>query len=467
MWLPTLIENDEFTNQYVKFDKKYQSGTLTENEWKEWKADNFKRVLEKTKNSKFYSKHINYDEINGLEDLEKIPFTTKDHLRENMHDMLSGDLRDSLYFYETTGTTGRATPCPRDYKEAIASNGQVTWAWREIFDQVFGKDYRPVVGLMGPTEVHSFGDTLGMVCQNLHCCNFKIWPYSPVIGFPKALELMSTCGIEVIVCTPGVAMNLMKSAKHYGYDLNKDFKLKAIFLTGEMSTPALRKNIGSIWNVEVFNCLYGSQEAFVMASSRADGDMYLAKPNYIFEVIDPETDKSLGETGFGELCVTMLIDGIKPLLRYRTGDMVEVIKTDQPEPHDLKVNVIGRTRDRIYLNNEGYTAFDIEDTILSPLTSCYGYQIIIDHKNGEDVLDINLEFTDKTKATDELCKAVIENCANKLKINANVTVVEELDQIVSTASFVSWKAARIIDRRQELSNESKVAMEMAKKRDYR
>jgi phenylacetate-CoA ligase len=184
-------------------------------------------------------------------------------------------------------------------------------------------------------------------------------------------------------------------------------------------------------------------------------------------VIDPETDKSLGETGYGELCVTMLIDGIKPLLRYRTGDMVEIIKTDRPEPHDLKVNVIGRTRDRIILNNKDYTAFHIENSILSPLTSCFGYQIIIDKKNGEDTLEVNLEFADGTKNIQALCDAVSNSCAENLNINASVTLVEELDQIVSTASFVSWKAARIIDKRQEISHEVKVAMKMAENRDYR
>lgn len=468
MWLPTEIANDSFTKEYVDFNKRYQTGELSNSDWKEWRETKFIATIEKTKNSLFYQKHINYGDIKSLADIEKIPFTTKDHLRENMGDILSGSLNDALYFYETTGTTGRATPCPRDYKEAIASNSQVTAAWREIFDSVFGKDYRPIVGLMGPTEVHSFGDTLGSVCQNMNVCNMKIWPYSPVIGFPKALELMNTYGVEVIACTPGVAMNLMKSAKHYGYDLKKDFKVKAIFLTGEMSTPGLMKNITSIWGAQVFNCLYGSQEAFVIASSRSDGDMYIAKPNYIFEVIDPETNKSLGSTGKGELCLTMLINGIKPLVRYRTGDFVEIYKTEKPEPYDLKINIIGRTKDRIQLNGNMFSAFDIESSILDQVTHCYGYQIIIDQKNGEDYLDIKLEFAENAPNIETMLAAVKASCARQLRINANVEVIGELDQVVSTAAFVSWKAARIVDRRtKEIDSETQVAQKMAANRGYR
>ncbi len=468
MWLPTNIQKDDFTQAYTDFNNKYQAGKLLAEDWKRWREANFLKVIEKSKKSVFYQQHItNYNDILSLADLEKLPFTTKDHLREHMYDILSGSLNDALYFYETTGTTGRATPCPRDYREAIASNSQVTAAWRNIFDDVFGKDYRPVVGLMGPTEVHSFGDTLGAVCQNMNVCNMKIWPYSPVIGFPKALELMSTCSVEVIVCTPGVAMNLMKAAKHYGYDLRKDFKVKAIFLTGEMSTPGLMNNISSIWGAKIFNSLYGSQEAFVIASSRADGNMYLAKPNYIFEVIDPESNKSLGATGKGELCLTMLINGIKPLIRYRTGDFVEIIKTDLPEPYDLKINVIGRTKDRIELNGHQFSAFDLESSILNPLTNCFGYQIIIDKENGNDVLEINLEFDQGTANIQQMINMVIKSCKDNLHINSKVRVIEELDQIVSTAAFVSWKAARIVDRRKKEEDlETQVAKKMAKNRGF-
>ncbi len=467
MWLPRNISNDDFTSNYVDFHNNYQSSKLTEKDWKKWKEKNFLKVIEKSKKSNFYKNHIkNYDEIKTLSDIEKLPFTTKQDLREHMSDVLSGSLQDALYFYETTGTTGRATPCPRDYREAIASNAQVTSAWRNIFDHVFGKDYRPIVALMGPTEVHSFGDTLGAVCQNMNVCNMKIWPYSPVIGFPKALALMSSCEVEVVVCTPGVAMNLMKSAEHYGYDLKKDFNVKLLFLTGEMSTPGLMKNIGSIWGIDVFNCLYGSQEAFVIASSRFDGNMYIAKPNYIFEIIHPETNQVIGSTGRGELCLTMLIDGIKPLIRYRTGDFVEITETGKPEPYDLQINIIGRTKDQIEINGNKFSAFDVESNILDHLDKCFGYQIIIDNKGKEDFFEINLEFYKSAKNIEKMVYKVVESCKNNLHVDATVTIVNELDQIVTTGAFVSWKASRIQDRRVNPDAETMVAQKMAKNRGY-
>jgi phenylacetate-CoA ligase len=164
----------------------------------------------------------------------------------------------------------------------------------------------------------------------------------------------------------------------------------------------------------------------------------------------------------------MLIDGIKPLVRYRTGDFVEIYKTEKPEPYDLKINIIGRTKDRIQLNGNMFSAFDIESSILDVVTHCYGYQIIIDQKNGEDYLDINLEFAEDTSNIEAMLAAVKASCARQLRINVNVQVISELDQVVSTAAFVSWKAARIVDRRtKEIDRETQVAQKMAEHRGYR
>jgi phenylacetate-CoA ligase len=467
MWIPSDPDQLAFTNAYLDINRKYQSGTLSEVERQNWRESQFLKVLAKTRNSAFYAEHVAHDAIHSLADLAKIPFTTKDHLRSRMSDMLSAPLRDALYYYETTGTTGAATPCPRDYKEVLASNCQVTENWRAVFDEVFGTGSRPIVGLMGPTEVHSFGDTLGTVCQNLNLCNFKIWPYSPVIGFPKALQLLRDHKIEVIVCTPGVAMNLIKAAQHYGFDLERDFAVKTVFLTGEMSTPGLMQNIGSIWGARVFNCLYGSQEAFIMASARGDGQMYIADPNYIVEVIDPASDQSLGETGQGELCVTMLMDGIKPLLRYRTGDLVSIRDTGKKGPERLQVDVIGRTRDRITLNDRLYSAFDIETAILEPVSHCIAYQIIIDQTDGVDHLEIRVEFSKAAPDTPAMAQAIALRCLADLGTAADVIVVSDIDQVVTTAAFVSWKAARIMDRRQaEPDAETLVSQRLAKKRGY-
>jgi phenylacetate-CoA ligase len=470
MWMPTNPEFDEFKSAYFTVDRKYLEGTMSRADWREWKDGQLQKVLHKAKkHSRFYANHLEGIDISAIhsDDLSALPFTTKDHLREAMFDILSGDLREALFFYETTGTTGKATPCPRGVKEVLASNAQLTHSFREIFERNFAPGYRPLVALMVPTEVHSSGDTLGAVCQNLGSCNAKIWPYSPVIGFKKCLQLLQELKADVMFCTPGVAMTLAKAAEHYGLDIAKDLQVKVVMTTGEMCTPSLAANIASIWNAKVYNALYGAQETLIIASADADNRMHLAYPNYIFEVINPETGVSLGEQGEGELCVTMLMDGIKPLIRYRTGDLVHIRASAYRSP---EIEIVGRTKDRIVLGGQPRLASQIEEAVLSGLVHCHGYRITISETNGRDHVDVQLDYqggrhggVDPSAVADRIALRFHE----QFSISCNVSMVDELDSIVNTGALVSWKAARINDTRRPKDSEEEAAAIISRNRHYR
>lgn len=231
-WVPLTGESADFAKRFTKISEAYYRRKLTMEARNEWRSEQLQRVLNKVATkSAFYQRHLADIDLSTVhpDNLSTLPFTTKDDLRREMFDVLSGEVNDALYFYETTGTTGRATPCPRDGKEIISSNSHVTESWRAIFKHHFG-DHKPAIGLMGPTEAHSFGDTLGDVAKNIGCCNAKIWPYSPVIGFQKALQLMKDLRLEVVVATPGVCLNLARAAREYGYDIKKDFASLKLFL---------------------------------------------------------------------------------------------------------------------------------------------------------------------------------------------------------------------------------------------
>lgn len=468
-WVPLTGESADFAKRFTKISEAYYRRKLTMEARNEWRSEQLQRVLNKVATkSAFYQRHLADIDLSTVhaDNLSTLPFTTKDDLRREMFDVLSGEVNDALYFYETTGTTGRATPCPRDGKEIISSNSHVTESWRAIFKHHFG-DHKPAIGLMGPTEAHSFGDTLGDVAKNIGCCNAKIWPYSPVIGFQKALQLMKDLRLEVVVATPGVCLNLARAAREYGYDIKKDFaSLKLFFVTGEMCTPALAKNIDTLWGVTTYNILYGSQEAFVMGVASPSRQMRFADVNYIAEIIDPETNESMGDRGTGELCVTMLADGVKPLIRYRTGDLVtlkddDYNDIDQPGPI---IEVIGRVLDRIELGNGSFAAGAIEQAVLEGVSNCYGYQIVINNVNGKDALTVKMQFDGHPEDHKSLETRIATRIREQFGVQATVEFVDALDDIVSTGAFVSWKAARIVDNRREKTQEDKVAASMSKNR---
>ncbi|GAA0799403.1 phenylacetate--CoA ligase family protein [Spirilliplanes yamanashiensis] len=464
MWLPTGKEYEDFLTEFLGVCDTYYAGRMDDAAWTSWYDRRLPEVVRHVQaRSPFYGRHL--AGVDGAAvstaNLARLPFTTKDDLRREMFDVLSGDVSDAIFFYETTGTTGRATPCPRDGAEIIASNTHVTESWKSIFRHHFG-DRRPAVGLMGPTEVHSFGDTLGDVARNVGSCNAKIWPYSPVIGFAKALQLMKDLKLEVIVCTPGVALNLAKAAVHYGYDLHRDFAVKLFFVTGEMCTPALAANIDSVWGVDTYNILYGSQEAFVIGTTCRNKNMHLSAPNYVAEIIDPDTGASLGGAGTGELCVTTLVTGVKPLVRYRTGDLVRLGEGScDCELKGPRLDVVGRVLDRIELGGGRHLASEIEEAVLTGVTGCLGFQVIIEHDSyGADSVTIRLDLMSGDAA------GIPGRFAERFGVAATVEVVTELDQITSTGAFVSWKAARIKDLRTAPDHEAQVAAALGARRGY-
>ncbi|WP_432171545.1 phenylacetate--CoA ligase family protein [Streptomyces sp. 1222.5] len=471
MWLPTHGPAAEFAARYLELHRAFYNRTLTTAELDDWRRTQLAAVLEQVSTrSPFYARLLKRADLSAVtpDDLTALPFTTKADLREEMLDVLSRPLAEALFFYETTGTTGRATPCPRDGREIVASNAHVTESWSSIFRHHFG-EHPPRIGLMGPTEVHSFGDTLGDVARNTGSMNAKIWPYSPVIGFQKALQLMKDLELEVVCCTPGVALTLAKAAEHYGYDLRRDFAVKLLFVTGEMCTPALAHNLEAVWGADVYNILYGSQEAFVVATACRDKRMHLSQTNYVVEVVDPETGESHGPRGTGELTLTMLTDGVKPLVRYRTGDVVDVAESDCDceMPGDL-VRIVGRTLDRIDLGGRRFTAGQIETAVLTGVTGSAGYQVVIDQDAaGQDRLTVRLELLTGLVADPEaLADAVRARTADALGVPVAVELSDGLDPIVSTGAFVSWKAARVVDRRTVTDHETSVAQRMAANRGY-
>lgn len=460
-----------FEHRFEEVSAKYHSGALTRDQLLDWKQSQLTRVLRKVMGgSPFYKRHFAEAETDAvtLDSLSSLPFTTKNDLRREQLNALSGPLADAAFYYETTGTTGRPTPCPRDASEILSSNANIAQSWRAIFAENFSPGHRPTIGLMGPTEIHSFGDTLGDVARMVGSCNAKIWPYSPVVGFRKALELMRDLELEVIVATPGVCLNLARAAEHYGFDLKKDFAVKLFFVTGEMCTAELATNITSLWGAPTYNILYGSQEAFVLGVADSSGAMRFADTNYIAELLDPVSLESLGDRGTGELCVTMLTDGIKPLVRYRTGDLVTM--TDEtPGKAGLggpRIEIIGRLDDRLSLNDELVSAAQIETAILSGITDCLGYQAIIDtDESGQDTVEVKLQLSTSTIAVAESqARTIVGRFHRTFGVTCVVSYEDELDQIVSTGAFVSWKAARIKDLRREPGREELAATRLAQHR---
>ncbi|MGW2864104.1 phenylacetate--CoA ligase family protein [Streptomyces sp. NPDC001205] len=384
----------------------------------------------------------------GLEDLRNLPFTTKAELQEAQFDLLSLPVSAAWTFYETTGTTGKPTPCPRTNGDTIHNNTVLTAYYRDVLAPHGDSQ---VIGISGPTELHATGDTFGDVCRNLGHAVAKMWPHSPVIGFDRALEVMRLLPVTGLFCTPGMALSLARKAVEAGLDPRRDFSLDVLMMTGELLSPSLRDNIGELWGAEAHNCLYASQEASVLAAATSDGTLRIAPLINLYEVIDPATGEPVtpGPDGvrYGELVVTNLYTGAKPLVRYRTGDMVRMTEPGLgaavPAP---SVEAVGRVRDRLRLNGHLVNGYDLENLLLRHFRGYLDYQITVsDDATGTDLLSLTLN-AEPDRIQDLDVERAVADCREELDTELSVGFGDP-GPITSTGAMVSWKAARVRDLR--------------------
>jgi len=393
-----------------------------------------------------------------------LPFTTKEDLRRHQFGILSRPVEDAWVFYETTGTTGAATPCPRDNRDSIVNNIALTVCYDTILRE---HGDRHVAAVMGPSELHSTGDTFGEVFRNLGHTVVKMWPHSPVVGFHRALTLLDTLGVTVLVCTPGTAIALAKHAARQGIDLPRDLGVRVILAVGELATPSMLDNLGGLWGARVYNCMYASQEASILAACRADGLLHTVPLNNYYEVVDPHTSAAVhrvdGERQ-GELVVTSLYQGSKPLIRYRTGDLVRVADPVAGSSYpSATLRPLGRIRDVLTLAGREITAYEIEDAIFRRVRTVLDYQVLIDERAGRDVLTVRLETVRGAGPGPAQLSALVTGIDAELGVEAQVRL-EKVDAISSTGAMVSWKAARIHDRRSGAGPERQAALAIAGQR---
>ena len=383
--------------------------------------------------------------------------------RIGSENILSMPIDAGTTYYETTGTTGKPLFTPRTWLEAICSNAHFTCNITNLLSSNPDFEKRPIVGILGPTELHSLGDAIGDVLRNSDISHVKFWPYSPKVGMQRAAELIPEIGINVLFGTPAVILPIVRTAKAMGENFYRDFsKTVELNMTlGEVTSPNMRKNISSLFaNARCQAGAYGGTELKVVSSSCRHGHMHVADQNYIMEVIDPMSLRPVEEGSVGELVLTDLTPGIRPLIRYRTGDLVSLDNTPCPcgNPNKRMTNH-GPLTDIVQINEAFYFASDIEQTIMRGVTGAYGYRISIDTKNGRDAIYVQYEFL-SDEGRDMVDKASVE-ASHYFGCPVSATVVDELPAVVNTGGFLTWKSARILDRRSSGDVDTEISEDLA------
>ncbi|MBR6510073.1 MAG: phenylacetate--CoA ligase [Clostridia bacterium] len=386
-------------------------------------------------------KGVTPDDINGIEDLHKLPFLTKADLREAYpYGLLAKPLEECVRIHSTSGTTGKRVV-------AFYTQNDVD-LWEDCCA-------RAIVAAGGTKEdvCHvAYGYGLFTGGSGLHGGSHKVGcltlPMSS--GFTeRQIQFMQDLGSTILCCTPSYAAYIGETLKEMGISPD-ELSLKAGIFGAEPWTEEMRREIEKSLGIKAYD-IYGLTETSgpgVSFECEEQSGMHINEDHFLAEIIDPETGEVLPEGSKGELVFTALDKEAFPLLRYRTRDIC--ILSRKPcscgRTHIKMTKPMGRSDDMLIIRGVNVFPSQIESVLLSEGYQP-NYQIVVDRVNNVDTFEVNVEmnaeqFTDIVSGVTAMEKALAEAMKKVLGINPKVNLVAPKSIVRSEG-----KAVRVIDKR--------------------
>ncbi|MFR8002972.1 MAG: phenylacetate--CoA ligase family protein [Hydrogeniiclostridium sp.] len=385
-------------------------------------------------------KGVKPEDIRSVEDLHKLPFLTKDDLREAYpYGLLAAPLKDCVRIQSTSGTTGRrvvAFYTQRDIdlweeccaRAIVAAGGTKD----DVVHVCYGYGlFTGGAGLNGGS--HKLGSlTLPMSSGNTD----------------RQIQFMCDLGSTILCCTPSYAAYLAECICERG--LQDQIKLKAGIFGAEAWSEEMRQDIQQKLGIKAYD-IYGLTEISgpgVAFECSAQTGMHINEDHFIAEIIDPETGEVLPEGEKGELVFTSITKEAFPLLRYRTKDICVLTreKCSCGRTHVKMSKPMGRSDDMLIVKGVNVFPSQIETVLLNKGYPA-NYQILVDRVNNSDTLDVEVEmtpemFSDSVTAVSTREKELVDALKSMLGIYAKVKLVAP-----KTIARSEGKAVRIIDKR--------------------
>ena len=361
------------------------------------------------------------EDIHGIEDLHKLPFVTKEDLREAYpYGLLAKPLEDCVRIQSTSGTTGRRV---------------VAFYTQHDLDLWEDCCARAIVAAGGTKEdvVHvSYGYGLFTGGPGLNGGSHKVGCLTLPMSSgntDRQIQFMTDLGSTILCCTPSYAAYLAESIQERG--LNDQIKLKAGIFGAEAWTDEMRRDIEEKLGIRAYD-IYGLTEISgpgVAFECEEQTGMHINEDHFIAEIINPKTGEVLPEGEKGELVFTSLTKEAFPLLRYRTRDLCVLNRKPCScgRTHVKMSKPMGRSDDMLIIRGVNVFPSQIE-TVLLNTGMTPNYQIIVDRKNNSDTFDINVEmsqemFSDNLAIVSEKERELVLALKGMLGIQAKVHLV--------------------------------------------
>lgn len=383
-------------------------------------------------------------DIRGIEDLEKLPFTTKSDLRDTYpFGLFAAPRSEIVRVHASSGTTGKATVVGYTRKdlevwsECVARALTMAGVTRDDIIQV-AYGYGLFTGGLG---AHGGAEKLGAIVVPMSTGNTK-----------KLTTMMKDFGVTAIACTPSYLLHIAETLEEAG-DIDK-IKLKAAVCGAEPWTENMRKQIEEKLHINAHD-IYGLSEVMgpgVACDCQYHRGLHVYEDHFLPEIINPETLKQVPAGETGELVFTTITKEGLPLLRYRTRDLTSI----DYSPCECGRTIArisrfkGRSDDMLIIRGVNVFPSQIESALLEMGGTTPHYMMIVDRVNNLDTLEVQVEveerfFSDEIRELEKLTKKIAHVLQQAIGLAVKVKLVEP-----KTLERSMGKAVHVIDNRKYL-----------------
>jgi phenylacetate-CoA ligase len=392
--------------------------------------------------SKMQEAGLGPDTIHSIEDLQKLPFTTKQDLRDNYpFGLFAVPMSEIVRIHASSGTTGKPTVVGytrsdiATWSEVMARTLTAAGATRNDFIQI-AYGYGLFTGGLG---LHYGGEKIGA-------------SVIPISGgnTTRQIQLMHDFGSTVLACTPSYALFLAEAISESGIR-REDLKLKAGVFGAEPWTENMRREIEDKLKIKAID-IYGLSEVIgpgVASECLVQDGLHINEDHFFPEIIDPITQEVLPTGSSGELVFTTLTKEGLPLIRYRTRDLTR-LQYGMCGCGRTMVRMekcLGRSDDMLIIRGVNLFPSQVESVLLEISEIKPHYLLIVDRNNNLDTLELKVEveeefFQDKISELESLRQKIQYALESSIGIGLKVTLVEP-----KTIERSEGKSKRVIDNR--------------------
>ena len=392
----------------------------------------------------FEEKGITPDSFQTLEDLQKLPFTTKDDLRNNYPFGLTAiPLQKCVRIHSSSGTTGNPTVVLHSAKDLDQWANQVARCMymvglrdTDVFQNTSG--YGMFTGGLG----FQYGaEKLGALTVPAAAGNTK-----------RQIKFITDFGTTCLHVIPSYATRLAEVMYDMGIDPKKDTRLHTVCIGAEPHSEEQRKRIEQLLGVKAYNC-FGMSEMNgpgVAFECKEQNGLHIWEDYVIVEIVDPVTLKPVPDGEIGELVLTTINREAMPLLRYRTRDLTRIIPGQCPcgRTHRRLARFQGRSDDMIIIKGVNLFPIQIEKILMNFKELGSNYLITLETVGNNDEMLIEVElsdlFTDDYTALQRLTKSITRQLKDELLLTPRIKLVAKGSLPTSEGKAVRVKDLRKI-----------------------